>query len=57
MPRASEAGRSDENDPNRTLTVSAPGGRLMKLTDACQFGIAAPTDLRSMFDSVRLYDL
>ena len=30
---------------------------LHELTDTCQFGIAPPTDLRSMFDLVRLYDL
>ena len=30
---------------------------LHELTDTCQVGIAPPTDLRSMFDSVRLYDL
>jgi hypothetical protein len=29
----------------------------MKLIDACQVSIAAPTGLASMFDPVRLYDL
>jgi hypothetical protein len=44
-------------DPNRPLIILDTGGRLMKLTDACQVSIAAATGLASMFDPVRLYDL